>query len=303
MPYLSPPTKHYKEMKKTRFVLLLIISVLLTGCAGELTDTRPRIAVSIEPLRYFTEQIAGDRYKITTLMPTGGSPETYEPTPHQMVELSQSQLFFAVGTLGFEQTQLGKMAETAPELKIVPLMKGVNLLAAHHGGNTSNSADPHVWMSTNNARILASNICDALCEADSANAKTYTDNLKRFDASVDSIDAVIRAELKDVSHRTFLIYHPALGYFARDYGLRQLAVEQDGKESSAARMQQLITTCKAENVRVVFIEKEYSGKSARRIAEQLGAKVSIINPLGYDWPAELSTISKALKNEGTTQVR
>ncbi len=290
-------------MKITRFAILLIISVLLTSCAGELTDTRPRIAVSIEPLRYFTEQIAGDHYKVTTLMPTGGSPETYEPTPHQIVELSQSQLYFSVGTLGFEQTQLEKMAETAPELKIISLMKGVNLLAAQHSENSSNSADPHVWMSTNNARILASNICNALCEADSANAEIYKDNLKRFDARVDSIDAAIRTELKDVSHRSFLIYHPALGYFARDYGLRQLAVEQDGKEPSAARMQQLIRTCKNENVRVVFIEKEYSGKSARRIAEHLGAKVSIINPLGYDWPTELSIISKALKNEGTTQVR
>ena len=290
-------------MKTIRLIFFPIICIILNSCVGNLTDNRPQITVSIEPLRYLTEQIAGNRYKVTSLTPTGASPETYEPTPRQMVELSESQLYLAVGTLGFEQTQLNKMTETAPDLKIVSLMKGINLLASHDDDGHSNSADPHVWMSTGNAKILAGNIYSALCQADSTHRKEYRENLALLNAKIDSIDALIRAELKNVSHRTFLIYHPALGYFARDYGLHQLTVEQDGKEPSSARMQQLITMCRAESVRSVFIEKEYNGKSARRIAEQIGAKINIINPLGYDWPTELLNISKALKNEGTAQDR
>ena len=108
------------------------------------------------------------------------------------------------------------------------------------------------------------------------------------------LEAALRRRLRQAPSRTFLIYHPALGYFARTFGLRQLSVEQDGKEASPRRVAELVGQCRRDSVRVVFIQKEYSGETARRIAEATGARVAVINPLSYQWEEELEHIVEEL---------
>lgn len=278
--------------------LLLILScaAILVGCGKSHRETRPTLTVSIEPLRFMVEAVAGDRFDVVTLVPTGASPETYEPTPRQLVSMDRSRAYFRVGTLGFERTRLEKIQENAPNALLVNASEGISLLPDTDGCNAV-SGDPHTWTSPANARIMARNIWQALCRIDSASTDYYTARLQRLEQRIDSVDGVMRKVLQPLSHRTFVIHHPALGYLARDYGLKQLAVEHDGKEPSAARLRQLAAICRTDSVSVVFIQREHAGRASRRLAEEIGAHVVEINPLGYDWVGCMMQIAKALGHE------
>lgn len=274
-------------------LLLFLLTGLAAGCSRQQPEGRPLITVSIEPLRYVTEQLAGDIYDVTTLTPAGASPETYQPTPQQIAALSRSRAFIRMGTLGFERTQLEKFTANIPHLVYVNASKGIPSLTAD-GMPGSDSADPHTWTSPRDMKHIARNICEALCALDTAHTRTLSGRLKVFNRRMDSLDTALRQRLKQAPSRTFLIYHPALGYFARSFGLRQLSVEQDGKEASPRRVAQLIRLCRRDSVRVVFIQKEYSGQTARRIAETVGARAVVINPLSYQWENELEHIVEEL---------
>lgn len=221
-----------------------------------------------------------------------------------MMELNHAEVLFRIGTLGFERTHLQKIAESAPDVTLVSLATGIRPVigttCTHghtHNGECMDSSDPHMWMSPASMKVLAANVCATLSAIDSTKKTDFTARLARFEMRMDSLDNRLKRELSGVSQRTFLIFHPALGYFARDYGLRQLSVEQDGKTPSAESMQQLIATAKAEGVKVVFVSEEHEGKAARRIAEAIGARIVSINPLSANWEVQMLSIAKALKDE------
>lgn len=275
---------------------MLTAAGLLLACHDPSRDDRPQLAVSVEPLRYIVEQVAGDAYRVVSLTPAGASAETYEPTPKQMLALADSRLYLSVGTLPFERVRLARLSSMASQVRSVSVIDGLDLLpdVATKGGE---GGDPHVWMSPRNAAQIAANVCRILSETDTARAATFRANLARFQQRADSLDVAIRNQLLGVQHRAFLIYHPALAYFARDYGLQQLAVEQDGKEASPQRLAQLVTTCRSLGVTTVFVSPENNGNAARRVAAEVGARVVEVNPLGYDWPDELRRVAEALAHE------
>lgn len=288
----------------SRFIFPILSAILfLSSCTHTISDT-PIITVSIEPLRYFVESIGGDRLRVNTLVPAGVSPETYELTPQQVVEISESKVYFCVGTLGFEKTRLEQLTRNTPNLITVNVSDSIPLIISDevcnhdqddaHGHSHSDGIDLHTWPSTSSGRQIAKNILRALITVDTLNADYYTARYDSLITHIDSLDTQIRTTLKDVQHRTFLIYHPALGYFARDFGLRQMSVEQDGKEPSVERMQQLISQSKAEGIRVIFIQEEHSGRSARRIAEAIGGRVVSCAPLSHEWDKQLLHIARSL---------
>lgn len=280
-------------------LLLLTLTILTTvSCKRQRSDDRPTVTVSIEPLRFIVESIAGNRFNVRTIMPQGASPETYEPTPRQMMELTESRAVFRTGTLGFERTKLPQMIDGAGDTPLYDLGRGIETIESdhHHEGETADSGDPHLWMSPRNLMQMADNACEALCSLDSTHAAEYKRNLARFHREMEGIDQALREQLKPVAHRSFLIYHPALGYFARDYGLRQLAVEHDGKDPSPAYFQALVNRGRQDGVSVVFISKEHAGTAARRLAETLGARIVTINPLAYNIPDQLRLIASSIAN-------
>lgn len=283
---------------KRNLLFICCLLPLLVACGGKKeTPASPlenRVVVTIEPMRYFVEAIAGDRFQVTTMTPPGASPELYEPTPQQMIDLSNSRAYFRVGTLGFERTKLQKVADNAPHLYVVDSSKGIQLLPHDGCCDEASGGDPHTWMSLTNAKVISRNIFKALCQIDPEGVNLYTKRLHALENRMDSLDTLVKNCIEKVTHRTFLIYHPALGYFARDYGLKQLSVEHNGKEPSAEHAAHLIENCKAEDVKVVFVQKEYTGKMARRIAEEVGADVVEINLLSYDWEKEILRIAEML---------
>lgn len=287
-----------------KHIPLLLIIVLLASCnmgkSGKSQDNEKSvIAVTIEPQRYFTEAIAGDKFDVISIVPKGSSPETYDPTPQQLVSLGDSKAYLRIGYIGFEQVWMDRLIDNTPHIQIFDTSKDIDLILgeAHNHGDHQHAGgvEPHIWNSTNNALIIARNTYKALCQLDKENEAYY---LNRYDSLCQRImytDSIIRKTLQQPgTAQSFMIYHPALSYFARDYGLQQISIEEGGKEPSPAHLKDLVDLCRQEDVRIIFIQPEFDRRNAEIIARETGTDIVPINPLSYDWEAEMLAVAQAL---------
>lgn len=276
--------------KFIRYIVLAMSVVGLTSCVSPHSASTRQITVSIEPLRYFTEQIAGNRFQVTTLVPTGSNPELYEPTAKQIISLSNSDLFIKVGNLGFERTWMKKLENNAPHTIIVNASEYIVPLKSANG-----IEDPHTWMSTENAIQIANRIFKALAEIDSKDSTYFRANLTRLIETINQVDRNIQLQLTKEKSQAFLIYHPALTYFAKQYHLQQIPVEEEGREPSAAQLEQVINTAKRLRVKTLFIQREFVNRNTEIVAKGSGATQTEINTLSYHWDREMVKIAERLK--------
>ena len=283
-------------MKIFRYITLFAVAFILAACEGTKRE-KPVVTVTIEPLRYFVEQIAGDKVSVTTLVPKGSSPETYEPTAQQMVNMSKSALFVKVGNLGFERTWMEKLNTLTSHITIVDTSEGIEYVSASDRGIT----DEHTWMSTKNALVIAHNIYLALTKVDSSSSVYYKERYDSLVASINKLNSTITQQLKSIDNRSFIIYHPALTYFAKDYSLTQLALEEDGREPSAASLAKLITNAKKLGTKLMFVQKEFDNRNREIITIETGVKTVDINPLDYNWDKQMTLVANALAD--TTAVK
>lgn len=256
------------------------------SCVNADIGNSHKLTATIEPLRYFTDQIAGDQWQTTTLVPQGFSPEEYTPSAQQIADLSESAALITAGRLPVETAWGPKAQTTCPTLIIVDTSAGL----------TQATFDPHTWTSPRNALLITESITNALCQIDSTHAAQYTARLQHTHSAIHALHTSLTQILDTLPSRTFVIAHPALTQFAADYNLHQLAIESDGKEPTPATLQALITQAKAEHTKIVFVQKEFASRSAHIVADQINAQVVEINPLSYDWEKELLHIANALKN-------
>lgn len=287
--------------------LLLLVLTLLVACNSNKNNDSNVLTVTIEPQRFFLEQIVGDKFKVNTLVPPGSSPETYEPTPQAMINLGNSRAYFKVGFLGYENVWTGKLAENNRGIKMVDCSAGIELVYGGHGHHShgdedhehehAEAADPHVWSSAKSAVRFSQNMLDAMVELDAENADFYRANFKKLAKKIAETDSLLTDMLRDIPSRSFIVYHPALGYFARDYGLEQHSIEFEGKNPSPAQMRELVDLAKAENIHIVFVQQEFDVKNTEVIAKEIGAKSYVINPLAYEWDKELIGIGQVLADQ------
>ena len=273
--------------KLARYVVLMVTAGTLFSCSSAKNDNANKITVSIEPLRYLTEQIVGDRFEVVTMVPKGSSPETYEPTARQMADLSESILYIKVGELGFERTWMPRLTSNAPHITVVNSSEGIT---SHIGD------DPHSWMSARNAIIMAHNIYEAVKRIDVKDSVFFRQRLDSLCNVIHATDKYIRQTTAQAHCKSFIIYHPALTYFASDYGLEQLALEEHGREPSAAELEQIISTARAKGVKTMFIQREFANRNVDIITNAIGARKVEINPLGYDWNKEMRRIAAEMTN-------
>lgn len=287
-----------------KHIPLLLIIVLLASCnmgkSGKNQDNeKPVIAVTIEPQRYFTEAIAGDKFDVISIVPKGSSPETYDPTPQQLVSLGNSKAYLRIGYIGFEQVWMDRLIDNTPHIQIFDTSKDIDLILGEshdHGDHQhADGVEPHIWNSTNNALIIARNTYKALCQLDKENEAYYLNRYDSLSQRIMHTDSIIKKTLQQPgTAQSFMIYHPALSYFARDYGLQQISIEEGGKEPSPAHLKKLVDLCRQQEVRIIFIQPEFDRRNAEIIARETGTDIVPINPLSYDWEAEMLAVAQAL---------
>ncbi len=280
-------------MNKTYFLLVFLI---VLSCGRVRQDIGNKIiTVSIPPFKYFVEAIAGDDFTVNVMVPPGASPHDYEPVPEQISRLGRSAAYISNGYLGFELTWLGRFYETNRSMIKLNLGEKIDLIASgEHSGHHHEGADPHYWISPSCAKIIALSVKELLCGISPGNEEKYEAGYTNLINKINETDLEARKLLGSDSTRSFMIFHPTLGYLARDYGLEQIAVEWEGKEPSAARIKELIDKAREKGMRYIFVQKGFDDKNARAIAADTGAELVNIDPLMENWPESVMSIVNAL---------
>ncbi|MEI6678535.1 MAG: zinc ABC transporter substrate-binding protein [Mariniphaga sp.] len=283
-----------------QLLIYLFISLLFSGCFSEPPKTKNKIVfVSILPLKYFADKIIGDTYKVEVMVPPGVGPETYSPTPKQMLLLGQAQAYFSIGFLGFEQAWLENFKSSNANLQVFVTSKRIDLIKEteqHEDHNHPQGVDPHIWSSPKTARLIATNIFEGMMQVDPANGDTYQKNLSLLLTEIAKVDSSVTRLLSGTTSKKFIIFHPALSYFARDYGLEQLSIEFEGKVPSPKHLQTVIDAAKSGKIKLILIQKEFDKENAEIIAQETGSKIVQIDPLSYEWPEQMISIAEKLSD-------
>lgn len=298
------------KFKVTKCLMAFAIMVAsVTSCATDSSKSgKAKVVVSIMPIYEVAKTIAGDSIDVVCLMPKGGNPETYEPTISQYVEVEQSGAFMYVNGMDFEASIANRMRENKEDLLLVDLSKGIELLYGTHGNCTHHhkdgacghgDVDPHVWSSAKNMSKIAYNILQTLKKVDSSRSAYYEANYDSVVTLINRVDVELDSLLAPYCGEAFVVWHPSLGYFARDYGLNQISVGgQESKESSVNQLRDKIEMAKKRGARVMVLQKNYDDRQAQVVNEQIGACVVEIDPLDADWAKQLKKVAYEIASKG-----
>ncbi len=278
--------------------LFVFVFILAVACTAQKTSEKDLVTVSILPQKYIVEKIAGDLVDVQVLVPPGASPSTYSLVPSQMKDLSRSKVWLRIGKIGFEDAWHEKIEQGNPDLKVFDTSRMAEWIAAEeevHGDHVHlHGIDPHIWMSPEEVEQIAELTYQALADLYPDKSAAFNTNFEAFRSEIDVLDEDLIRQFDGLENRKFIIFHPALTYLARDYGLEQVSLEIDGKEPSAKHMSQLVKTAKDEGIRVVFIQKEFDQENARQLAEELDGEVVQIDPLNENWEEQIREIAEKL---------
>ena len=295
-------------------IWLLSLVLVITSCGTPAGKKSERvITVSIPPFEYFVKAIAGDDFKVNVMLPPGADHHIWEPLPAQINALAASEAFIINGQLGFEKAWMGRFREINPDMKILDLSRNIHLIATdgsdfedvhnYQAGHNRGSPDPHYWMSPLSAYIIAEDVKNFLTELNPGSVEKYENGLKVLNSKIAQVDSTLRASLSLAPSKTFMIYHPALEYMAHDYGLVQVAFEDEGKNPSPARMKELIDIARDKKINIIFIQAEYDIRNAQSLAGETGAGLIVINPMNSDWPAAVLEVARGMLTNAVRKSR
>jgi len=278
-------------MKRFTYTLITIcLFALLFRCQPVKTDSdRLVVAVSILPLKEFVTEIGGDKVNVNVMIPPGAFPHSYEPKPVQLRQLKNTNLFVKVGTpVEFEVNWMDKLLQINPQMCVIDASPGIDLI------RSEDHIDPHIWLSPKNVKLMVQSITRGLILADSINSQYYWNNQDIYLRKLDQLDQQISALLVKKVRPEFIVLHPSWNYFARDYGLVQIGIEQEGKEPSAKHLQSLIDDATLKNISTIFIAPQDNPKNAYTIANELSASVQTIDPLNEHYLKNLFHVAQLI---------
>ncbi|MBU1177979.1 zinc ABC transporter substrate-binding protein [Patescibacteria group bacterium] len=307
-----------KKISNSIIILTLLISVaIITGCnlnnSQSPADSKIKIIVSILPLTEFASQVGGDKVTVEAIIPPGYEPHSYEITPQQLTQIAKADLYVKAGRVEFEKTNMDKIVAQNVNMKVIDGSVGITLrdLTNHHHTDEPESIhelednthadkidqpDPHTWLSITNAKIYSQNITAALSEIDPNNKNYYEQNREEYVQELSETDTYLKEKLGQLDNKRIIVYHPSFGYLLDDYGLIQVPVEIDGKEPTAAQLEELIAEAKKEGAETVFVQKQFSPKNAETVATEINGNVVQIDPLAADFITNLKKIGDAIAN-------
>lgn len=281
---------------------LLIIFISCNKIVNEdFEDEVIRVAVSILPQAEFVEKVGGDKVIVTVMIPPGASPHTYELTPAQLKEISKARMYAKVGPgngygIEFELEWMDKIIKLNKEMLVVNCAEGIRFIVP--GGaygepdvyyeydeiteaedKNYRGIDPHIWLSPENAKVMSENIYKGLAEIDPENMEYYKKNLDDFIAELDKLDNEIMQMFESKKNKVIMVFHPNWTYFTSYYGIRQISIEEEGKEPAAGHMKDLVDEALKYNIKTIFASPEFSTKSAEALASEIGGSVVLLSPL------------------------
>jgi zinc transport system substrate-binding protein len=293
---------------RSNTIWLVILALVITSCgrrSGAVSGEKV-ITVTIPPIAWFVEGIAGDDYKVNILLPPGADHHIWEPLPAQINSLSGSEALIINGKLGFEEAWMGRFTQVNPKMKILDLSRNIMLIGSEedeagedqhdHEGHAHGGPDPHYWMSPSAAMIMAHDIMDFLVELNSGSYEKYEANLAVMTKRIAEVDSLVRDAVATAPNKTVMIYHPALAYMGRDYGFEQVSFEDEGKSPSPARMKELIDFARDKEIKIIFIQAEYDLRNAQSLSGQTDAELIVINPMNRNWPEAVLEVALAIGN-------
>jgi zinc transport system substrate-binding protein len=283
--------------------LLVILISGLISCPVS-AEARLFVFVSILPQHYFVQQIGRSLVNVSVMVHPGASPAVYEPKPSQMAALSKADIYFAVG-VPFERTWLNKISAANPGMRVVHTDNGIEkrVMAghrheeteheeknhgSHHNDHDTREPDPHIWLSPRLVITQVKTITAALQKADPTNAAAYETHSRQFIDRIQNLDRELTRLFSGFTGRPFMVFHPSWGYFADAYGLKQVAIEVEGKSPKPALLRKLIAHARENHIRVIFAQPQFSAKSAELIAREINGKVIFADPLALDWEKNLT---------------
>ncbi|MCF3646763.1 metal ABC transporter solute-binding protein, Zn/Mn family [Planktothrix agardhii] len=305
---------------EARIVMLLWVMSIISGCntistpknsvennsseakqiVNETVNNVVDITVSIMPQKYFVEKIGGKNVKVNVMIPPGVDLHNYEPKPQQLQSLNDAKAYITTG-IAFETAWIDRIKAANQKMLIIDSTQGIERIPTvehHHEGAENHQAeetlDPHIWLSPKLVKIQAQSIYAGLVKIDPKRQAEYQANLNNFITELDQLDQQISQKLTPLKNRKFIVFHPAWGYFAKDYNLEQESIEVGGQEPSAAELAKLISEAKQENIKVIFAQPEFNPSSAETIAKEIGGKVIFVSDLDENWSDNLLQVSELL---------
>jgi len=282
---------------------ILIIAVAIVFFAlNAAASPKMTVFVSILPQKYFVQQICREFAEVQVMVPPGASPATYEPKPRQMAAISKTRIYFSIG-VPFESAWLMKIAAANPDMAVVPTDRGIKKqpIAVHHRHQDEkqpehSTLDPHIWLSPPLVMVQARTILEALQEADPTHRSVYENNYRAFISQLSDLDAELRRIFSGRFGQQFMVFHPSWGYFAQAYGLKQVSIEIEGKEPKPAQLRELIEQAREDDIKFVFVQPQFSVRSAKSIAREISGQVVFADPMAEDWAGNLLGVARKFES-------
>jgi len=294
--------------------VLIVISALMAGCSTTVptqeNSPKIKVLVTVLPEAGYVQAVGGDKVEVFTVVPPGADPHTYEPSARNMVDFADADVYFSLkkGILPLEDNLVSRLSSMNPHMKVVETAPGIDLIFgkqsnsdADIAGNQSmgfeedvksnESPDPHVWVSLKNAPVMINHISDTLCSVDPANAPYYQANRDAVLTNITSMDNEIKGMLEKIPHKKFITTHDSWGYFARDYGLTQVVIGQEGKEVTSKDIETIINDARGDRITIIVTEPQYSRKAADMIASSVNGSIIMVDPLSPEMPQELKKLA------------
>lgn len=286
----------------SHWLRLLLSGTLLLALAGMASAAPLSVFVSILPQKFIVERVGGEHVKVSVMVGPGQSPATFEPRPRQMAGLSTAHLYYRIG-VPFESVWMDRIRAANPHLSVLDARDGIPLrrmeaAGGHSPGKEGPHDDPHIWLSPERVKTMAARLRDRLIELDPEHTEDYRANTAALIADLSRLQQQIRQRLAGLEHRSFMVFHPSWGYFADEFGLRQIPIESEGKEPGASTLARLIDLARRQRIGVIFVQPQFSQAQARALARAIGARLETIDSLAGDYIPNLLRVAQAIAGDG-----